>query len=155
METTELYLKTLFCCIACDGEIADEEVSLIKALSLNDVAFEHLNVENILNGYIEQINHEGKIFLNKYLNDLNEANLSQDEQLKIIEFAIKMIEADNQILYSEVRFFKKLRSKLNITDDEILKKHPQFEDYLLPDITSENKDLEDVGNFKLISFTFN
>lgn len=28
MKTNELYLKTLFCCCACDGEIAQEEVDM-------------------------------------------------------------------------------------------------------------------------------
>ena len=26
----ELYLKTAFCCMACDGNIAEEEVQLIR-----------------------------------------------------------------------------------------------------------------------------
>ena len=30
MKTNELYLKTLFCCCACDGEIAQEEVDMIN-----------------------------------------------------------------------------------------------------------------------------
>ena len=33
MKTNELYLKTLFCCCACDGEIAQEEVDMIKELT--------------------------------------------------------------------------------------------------------------------------
>lgn len=52
METNELYLKTLFCCSACDGEIAPEEVSLVKQISLNDSTFEGLDVENTLNSYV-------------------------------------------------------------------------------------------------------
>lgn len=35
MKTNELYLKTLFCCCACDGEIAQEEVGMIKELTEN------------------------------------------------------------------------------------------------------------------------
>ena len=34
----ELYLKTVFYCMACDGEIATEEVDLIR----NEVAYEPL-----------------------------------------------------------------------------------------------------------------
>ena len=63
-----------------------------------------------------------------------------------------MIEADNQILYSEVKFFKKIRSRLNVDDSVILAALPESEDYLLPDISSEDKDFEEVGNFQLISF---
>lgn len=152
METNELYLKTLFCCSACDGDIAPEEVNLVKTLSQNEKSFEKLNVEEVLNGYITEINKQGKLFLKNYLNEVNDANLSEDEQLKIIELAVHMIEADNQILYSEVKFFKKLRNRLPVDDETILKNYPEFEDYLLPDINSEDKELEDVGNFELISF---
>ena len=30
MKTNELYLKTAFCCMACDGDIATEEIELIN-----------------------------------------------------------------------------------------------------------------------------
>ena len=30
MTKEELYLKTIFCCIACDGDIATEEVDMVK-----------------------------------------------------------------------------------------------------------------------------
>ena len=153
METKELYLKTLFCCSACDGEIAPEEISLVKQLSLNDSAFDGLDVENILNSYVERINNQGSIFLKDYLNEVDNASLTDDEQVKLIEFAIKMIEADNQILYSEVKFFKKIRNRMSVSDESILAKLPNSEDYLLPDILVEEKDFEEVGNFDKISFT--
>lgn len=152
METNELYLKTLFCCSACDGEIAPEEVSFVKQLSLNDSTFEGLDVEKILNVYVEKINEQGSIFLKDYLSEVANATLSDEEQVKLIELAIKMIEADNQILYSEVKFFKKIRNQLEINDERILSHLPNIEEYLLPDITSEDKDFVKVGNFAKISF---
>lgn len=153
METNELYLKTLFCCSACDGEIASEEVSLVKCLTLNDSTFDGLDVENILNAYVEKINKQGSIFLKDYLNEVANASLTEEEQVKLIELAIKMIEADNQILYSEVKFFKKIRNRMSVSDESILAKLPNSEDYLLPDIMVEEKDFEEVGNFARISFT--
>ena len=67
--------------------------------------------------------------------------------------AIKMIEADNQILYSEVKFFKKIRNRMSVSDESIIAKLPNSEDYLLPDIMAEEKDFEEVGNFAKISFS--
>ena len=153
METKDLYLKTLFCCSACDGEIAPEEIALVKQLSLNDFTFEGIDVENILNTYVEHINEQGSIFLKDYLSEVANATLSDDEQVKLIELAIKMIEADNQVLYSEVKFFKKIRNRMSVSDERILAKLPNSEDYLLPDIISEEKDFEEVGNFAKISFS--
>lgn len=153
METNELYLKTLFCCSACDGDIAPEEISLVKNLSINDETFESIDVETTLNSYVGKINELGKFFLKDYLSELSNAILSDEEQVKLIELAIKMIEADNQILYSEVKFFKKIRNCLSVSNDYILERLPDSEDYLLPDIVSEDKDFEEVGNFAQISFT--
>lgn len=153
METNELYLKTLFCCSACDGEISPEEVSLVKNFSLNDSSFEDLDVENKLNSYVELINDQGSIFLKEYLGEVANATLSDSEQIKLIELAIKMIEADNQILYSEVKFLKKIRNRMSVRDESIIARLPNSEDYLLPDIMAEEKDFEGIGNFARISFT--
>lgn len=57
-----------------------------------------------------------------------------ETQLEIVDFALQTIFADNRIEYSEVKFFKKIRSRLSITDEEILASHPDVEDFLLPDI---------------------
>lgn len=152
METNLLLLKTLFCCSACDGDIAPEEVSLVKELAEQDSTFADINVEKVLNEYIEEINATGKMFLKSYLNEVTETSLSDDDQVKLIDLAIKMIEADNQIQYSEVKFFKKIRNRLSVGDDTILEALPTSEDYLLPDINSEDKDFEEVGNFQPISF---
>lgn len=140
MEVKELYLKTLFCCSACDGEIAPEEVSLVKQISENDRAFDGMDVEGVLNQYVEQINNKGRAFLQEYLRAVGDTNLSDSETLKLIELTVKMIEADQQVLYSEVKFFKKIRSNLRISDSEILKALPEAEDYLLPDVMVDSKE---------------
>ncbi|MDY6253119.1 MAG: hypothetical protein SPL48_10380 [Bacteroidales bacterium] len=49
MNTKELYLKTIFCCIACDGDIANEEVELIRNMASTSNTFDDLEVEELLN----------------------------------------------------------------------------------------------------------
>ncbi|WP_251620131.1 TerB family tellurite resistance protein [Odoribacter lunatus] len=134
MTKQELYLKTMFCCMACDGNIATEEIAMIKAIAIQTSLFEELDVENILNTYITAINQNGILFLRSYLNELSEEDLTPNEELVLIDLAIKMIEADNCIEYSEIKFFKKIRSRLSVSDKQILEKHPNKEDFLLPDI---------------------
>ena len=139
MNTKELYLKTIFCCIACDGDIANEEVELIRNMASTSNTFDDLEVEELLNEWIAEINENGARFLQSYLSDLGEAKLSNQEQLMIADLAIQSIEADNRIEYSEVKFFKKIRSRLSIGDEAILKEHPDKEDLLLPDIQTNDK----------------
>ena len=74
------------------------------------------------------------MFLQSYLKELKSVVLNETEQLLLVSLAIKAIEADNRIEYAEVKFFKKIRSRLTVSDEAILAEHPDKEDFLLPDI---------------------
>lgn len=134
MNTQELYLKTIFCCMACDGDIANEEVALVHDITSKQDVFDGMDVNAVINGYVASINANGALFLKQYLKELSSQELSNEEQKKIVDFALQTIFADNRIEYSEVKFFKKIRSRISITDEEILANHPDVEDFLLPDI---------------------
>lgn len=161
MKTSELYLKTAFVCSACDGEIAPEEVSYVKELSNDRNLFsEDLDIEGLLNLYIVQINEEGMAFINRFIKDLSLLELTEDEQLKIVEIAIKMIEADGKIMYDEVKFFKKLRMVLPISDEKITEQMSTvativpIEDFLLPDIREEEYSFDFDTTFASIDLSF-
>ena len=65
---------------------------------------------------------------------MSKEELTEEEQLLLIALSIKMIEADSRIEYSEVKFFKKIRARLSVSDEQILEQHPNKEDFLLPDV---------------------
>ena len=96
-----------------------------------------MDVNAVINGYVASINANGALFLKQYLKELSSQELSNEEQKTIVAFSLKTIFADNKIEYSEVKFFKKIRSRLSLTDDEILAVHSDVEDFLLPDINVE------------------
>lgn len=134
MTKKELYLKTVFCCIACDGDIAEEEIYLIRELGTKDKLFNDMDTEKYINAWINEINKRGSMFLQNYLNEIATEDLNEKEQLLLVSLAFNAIEADNRIEYSEVKFFKKIRSRLSISDETILGKFPNKEDFLLPDL---------------------
>ncbi len=134
MNNQDLLLKTIFACMACDGDIAPEEIQVLRELIVNTDLFKELDVEVILKKYVDSINQDGVTFLNKYLSEVAEDALSKEEQMCLVDLAFKTIEADKRIEYSEVKFFKKIRVRLSLTDEEILAKYPDKEDFLLPDI---------------------
>lgn len=136
METmkNELFLRTAFACMACDGDIATEEIALVKQFTEQSELFSTINVESQLNDYVKQINEQGKKFLSGYLSDIANSELTENEEMEIVRIAIQTIEADNKIEYSEISFFKKIRQRLNVSDETILTEFPDKEDYLLPDI---------------------
>ncbi|MCD8291865.1 MAG: TerB family tellurite resistance protein [Prevotella sp.] len=134
MDRKELYLKTMFCCMSCDGEIAQIEVERIKSMASQTDFFNGMDIEAILNEYVSSINKDGILFLKRYLSYLSETNLTQEEEMGIVDLSFKIIESDNIIKYSEVKFFKKIRARLSISDEQIFAKYPEKEDFLLPDI---------------------
>lgn len=159
MTTNELYLKTVFSCIACDGEIAPEEVDLVRKLSKENGAFKDVDVESLINKWIDEINSKGGVFLRQYLSEVADQELDEEQQLEMINLALQAIESDNRIEYSEVKFFKKIRFRLPISDEAILTAHPDKEDFLLPDINviedpiwDDNTQFEQI-NFQLVEKT--
>lgn len=144
---------TAFVCSACDGEIANEEIDLIKTLCRNTSLFNGVDVERLLNEYVVHINQEGIKFINDFLLYLKGNEFPEDVQMNIVDIAIKMIEADNQVVYSEVKFFKKLRSNLTISDEKILEEMPEKEDYLLPDIRTTEFEFSFDNNFAPIDLS--
>ena len=134
----KLLLKTAFSCMACDGDIDKREVKLIKQLHQDHKTFGQLDINTELDALLLSINQDGHLFLKKYFNDLKAFELSEAHELKLVEVAIETIKADDKVEYSEVKFFKVIRSKLKIANKPILDKHPDFEDYLEQDIISES-----------------
>lgn len=152
MDINELYLKTAFCCMACDGDIAKEEINLVKQYATKTSLFDGVDVQSKLDNYVSAINKQGKTFLSNYIKNIVETELDENQELELAKIAIKMILEDKEIRYSEISFFKKIRNKLKTTDDKLLvviKDEPLFkefpeiepEDFLLPDIM-KNEDAE-------------
>lgn len=118
----ELLLRTAFACMACDGDIAQEEVDLIKNLDKEEQLFGDIKIENELESLLKEINEQGKTFLKKYLDLVKDCQLNEEDSLRLLNVAVKTIKADNIIKYSEIKFFKVIKANLNVSDETILEK---------------------------------
>ena len=117
----QILLYTAFSCMACDGEIAHEEVEAIKQMAIDKHAFGNLDVENELQQMVSAINTKGEGFLKQYLLTIDGCDFTKEEECSILQVALDTIVSDNDIRYSEVKFFKVLRSNLkHLSDEEIL-----------------------------------
>jgi hypothetical protein len=85
---------------------------------------------------VSEINNNGRSFIQNYFDILKETQLTEEEELTLIDFAIKTINADEQVEYSEIKFFKNIRHRLKVSDDKILEHFPDIELYLEQDIIS-------------------
>lgn len=139
MEQNELLLRTAFACMACDGDIAKEEVELIKKMAIERHLFGNIDIDKELNLLVKEINQRGKGFLRQYLLELSDQKLSKEDELKIADVAIQTIHSDNKVEYSEIKFFKVIRSSLNVvTDEDLLENIEGIDDnYLAQDIRED------------------
>ncbi|MGY0393299.1 hypothetical protein ACW5R3_12175 [Bizionia sp. KMM 8389] len=141
METLQfdkLLLKTAFSCMACDGDIDKREIKLIKRLHKEKKTFGDLDVNTEMDNLLIAINKDGHQFMKDYFDELTTSELTEANELNLIEVAIDTIKADEKVEYSEIKFFKVIRSKLKIDNEPILEKHPDFEDYLEQDIITDS-----------------
>lgn len=138
LQFNKLLLKTAFSCMACDGDIDKREINLIKRLHKENKTFGEIDVNAEMDNLLIAINRDGHHFMRVYFNELANAGLTEANELKLIKVAIDTIKADEKVEYSEIKFFKVIRSKLKINNEPILEKHPDFEDYLEQDIISDS-----------------
>ena len=138
LQFNKLLLKTAFSCMACDGDIDKREIQLIKRLHKEKKTFGEIDVKLEMDNLLIAINNDGHQFMKDYFNELTTSSLNEVNELNIIEVAIDTIKADDKVEYSEIKFFKVIRSKLKIDNDQILEKHPDFEDYLEQDIITDS-----------------
>ena len=64
--------------------------------------------------------------------------MTEQEELTLIDFAINIIKADDQIEDSEIKFFKVIRHNLKISDEKVLAVYPDIEQFLEQDIITES-----------------
>lgn len=139
----DLLVRTAFACMVSDGDIDPSEVDKLKELLIRkDIVPSLKDFEEKINYLVEEINRKGIAFLREYLAMVEQANLTVEEEVRLVFTAVSTIKADGEERYSEIKFFKLLRSKLRVDDNTLIKELPQFhnleEDYLQEDILSES-----------------
>lgn len=125
--------------MSCDGDIAAEEVDLIKQMASEKHLFGDIEIDEELDKLVNEINAKGKGFLKQYLVSLAEQNLSEEQELNVADVAVQTIRSDNKIEYSEIKFFKVIRSNFSKVSDETLLKEIEGidENYLAQDIRAD------------------
>ena len=124
--------------MACDGDIDKREIKLIKRLQQEKNTFGDIDINTEMDQLLFAINKDGHQFMKDYFDELTTTELTESNELNLIEVAIDTIKADEKVEYSEIKFFKVIRSKLKIDNEPILEKHPDFEDYLEQDIITDS-----------------
>lgn len=133
----ELLLKTAFCCMASDGEIAQEEIDTIQKLCQREEMLKKMDFQNEIKRFVEEINKQGMQFIKNYLNELEKTSLTEPENINLLNIVFEVIFADGKVEYSEVKFFRNIRVRLSISDEVIEKNFantPDLDVFLAKDI---------------------
>ena len=98
-----------------------------------------IEIDKELDELVKEINLKGKGFLKQYLVSLAELTLTEEQELNVADVAVQTIRSDNKVEYSEIKFFKVLRSNLKVVSDETLLEKIEGidENYLAQDIRAD------------------
>ncbi|UXX80774.1 TerB family tellurite resistance protein [Reichenbachiella carrageenanivorans] len=123
---SKLLLKTVFSFMTCDGHISPKEISFIKELAKEKIDLSNIDVDAELKLMVELINLKGLDFFDDYFKKVNNATLTEEQEILLLESAIQTITADDQVKKEEINFLKILRTTLKSPDQKILDKFPKI-----------------------------
>ena len=84
-----LLLSTAFSCMACDGDIDDREIALVRQISEEPAFFGRTDMSGLVDELANRITEEGYSFLSSYLENLEQTSLTEEQQLQIADIAIQ------------------------------------------------------------------
>ena len=122
----KLLLKTVFSFMTCDGHISPHEMALIKNMNDEKKLFGDLDLDKELDDLVALINRRGVDFLEDYFKKIDHADLTEEQDMQILEAAIHTITADDEVKAEEISFLKILRTVLKSPDQKILDRFPQI-----------------------------
>jgi len=130
-EYQKLLLKAAVSMTACDGSVDEAEINEVKLMLQNEIYFMGFENENLLDEYLEDIIKSGKKSINYFLDQLGESDLNTKQEFNLLEVLIRTIESDNKIEENELKFLQLVKSKLNISEEDIITQFPKQMKYLI------------------------
>jgi len=152
----KLLINTAFCFMASDGKIDAREIDIIRSMCAEKTLINDIDQE--INFLISKINKKGNLFISEYFDLLTNSTLTENEEILLIDFAIKTIKADEQIEYSEIKLFKTVRQYLSLSNETLLTFFPEIETFLESDLNIKSNSNESstfyLNDLKIPHFDF-
>jgi len=123
--------KSAVMAMACDGDIAEAEISEIRNIVANEIYFIGYDFEEQLKSNIENIKANGNNAIKQYLQEIVTSDLNDHQEILLIEVLLRMIFADGKVDESELKFLQMAKSKLKTDEQTLIMKFPHQIDYLM------------------------
>jgi uncharacterized tellurite resistance protein B-like protein len=130
-EFKDFLFKSAVIAMSCDGYIAEEEINEIKSIVANEIYFMGFDFEEPLHKNIEAIKMYGMRAVNDYLHEITNNDLSEHQELILIEVLLKIILADSEVKESELQFLHLAKSRVRTDEQTLIVKFPHHIDYLI------------------------
>lgn len=125
-----LLLITAFCCMIVDGSIDQRELTAIQSISAKSGLFKGYDHKVLFNMLLEEVNKDAEQFLGTYFMATGNTELTKQEKLDLIDFAIQTIYADGEVKDAEIKFFESIRHGLKIDREVVLNNYPDAKEWL-------------------------
>ena len=128
----EEYLRMVYGCMACDGEIADAEVACLRSIAVQlgqpagavDPALEAIGAE---------FSADAVGVVKRAVTSLQRAQLAHEDVSLLVDMLVQMAEADGTIRASERSFIRRTVNELRLDREALRNEHPEWRSYLSPD----------------------
>lgn len=130
-EFKDFLFKSAVMAMACDGDIAESEIEEIKNIVANEIYFMSYDFEEPLRNNIDNIKTNGKGLINQYLQEVGTHEFNEHQEILLIEVLLRIIEADNDIQLSELKFLQMVKAKLKVEEQTLIVKFPKHISHLL------------------------
>ncbi len=127
----DFLFKSAVMAMACDGDIAETEIEEIKSIVSNEIYFMGYDFVEPLRNNIDNIKANGKGAINQYLQEIGTNNLNENQEILLIEVLLRIIEADNDIQPTELKFLQMAKAKLKVDEQTLIVKFPSKINLLL------------------------
>ena len=123
--------KSAIIAMSCDGNIEEKEINEIIKMADEEIYFMGYEYDQPLKETLNDIKLNGKNAINQYLLELSNINLSDKQELLLIEVLMRTIEADEKIHQNEIKFLHMVKTKLKTNEETLISRFPKQISYLI------------------------
>ena len=114
-EFVETLLEVAFASMVCDGDIAPEEEKYLRDIEKSDFYLKEFDMSNKLDKLNSDWEVHGLNLCERILNSTYKLDLSEDQKIVTMDFAIGIVRSDGKIQQSEIQFINTLIQNIKIS----------------------------------------
>lgn len=116
-EFIEVLLEVAFASMVCDGDIAPEEEQYLRDIEKGDFYLKEFDMSEKLDELNTAWVLHGLNLCDKIVNSTYKLELSEDQKIVIMDFAIGIVRSDGVMQQAEIEFINTLMRNIKISAD--------------------------------------